>query len=600
MADFQPRKGKIKPGFFIIIGAVILGLGFLGVRQFGLFDGIMAKISGRDKNKSVTISSREDLSNIDVSNIPKSAVRAPERTNDNPEVTIGIWTWQAELPLLDAVGGTGYSGDHPDSPLAQAGITRTRLVVQNDTSDQARQISTGNMQFMTTTGDQSAVDINGLNNLLKENRGKAIYSTGYSYGEDTFMAAESIKNNPQLARGILVVGAVPYCDWNVTVNWAIDNQIPVNPNESVYDPDAINFVNAVDHIEAAQKYVQNAHVSLKNIKTGSTEDHEITGLATWTPGDVLAVRGRPNVDYRGKSEKLNKIASTRQYNFMMPNILVVDISWAQQHRQYVETLLRVLARSAEKIQSDDNYVKTRVAPLAYMVFNVNGMSPNDWYKYFKGTTENGVPLGGSRVNNISEVRHLFGLDQSVTLEKSVFGLTYTGHGNRLKQLMSDRLPSFSPVSDVVDTSFIKAITDEHTVNQNYQSTYDTSSASNTLVSANKQITFDSGSATIKPTPDNLRVLDEIQSLLIRAGNTRVQLEGHTDNSGNAGGNIELSNRRARAVWDYLKAHDTSGIITDSRLIGIEGYGSYRPLQGTATSQTPEQMAANRRVTVILR
>ena len=596
-----PRKGgKVKPGLLFIIGAVVLALSFVALRQFGVWDTIMAKLSGSGSNKSVTLDKREKLEDIDVSNIPKSQVKAPQRTSDNPEVTIAIWTWQAELPLLDAVGGTGNSGDHPDSPLAQAGITRTKLLVQNDTSEQAKLMSTGNVHFMTTTGDQSAVDINGLNNLLRGTRGKAIYSTGYSYGEDTFMAAESIKNNPQLARGIVVVAAVPYCDWNVTVNWAIDNQIPVNPDENSYDPDAINFVNAVDHIEAAQKYVQNARVSLRNVKTGKTEEHEITGLGTWTPGDVMAVRGRPTVTYRDKTEKLNKVASTKQYNFMMPNVLVVDINWASQHREYVETLLRVLARSAEKIQQDDEYLRTRVAPLAYKVFNVNSMSPNDWYKYFKGTTENGVPLGGSRVNNISEVRHLFGLDQSVALENSVYGLTYTGHGNRLKQLLPDRLPSFAPVSDVVDTSFIRAITDERTSNEQYTSKFEESNAQTTVVSSTKQINFDSGSAVIKPTPENLRILEEIRSLLIRAGNTRVTLEGHTDNSGNPAGNMDLSRRRAQAVWDYLKSHDTTKIITEERLIGIEPYGQFRPVQGTSDSQTPEQMAANRRVVIILR
>src|SRR6185295_1173909 len=147
------------------------------------------------------------------------------------------------------------------------------------------------------------------------NKAKVIWSGGYSFGEDCLIGPESWKNDPQLARGSVVVTAVPYCDWNVTVDWASDNQIPVNPDEAIYDPDAINFVNAVDHIEAAQKYVQNAKVKLKNKKTGKDEERQIDAVATWTPGDVAAAKDRPTVDYKGRSEKLQKIVSTKEYSY---------------------------------------------------------------------------------------------------------------------------------------------------------------------------------------------------------------------------------------------------------------------------------------------
>lgn len=66
--------------------------------------------------------------------------------------------------------------------------------------------------------------------------------------------------------------AVPYCDFNVVVNWAADNKIPLNPDEKVYNPDAINFVNSTDHIEAAQKIYFQCQKFPKNVKTGKMED----------------------------------------------------------------------------------------------------------------------------------------------------------------------------------------------------------------------------------------------------------------------------------------------------------------------------------------
>src|SRR5581483_10951690 len=197
---------------------LMLGLVYTGLKQLGVLNKLNPTAS--DKSTAVVPDKREKLEEISVAALPPSAVKAPERTTDNPEVTIGIWTWQTVSGIIDAVGGPGKSGDHTDSCLCQAGITNTRLVVQNDTSEQIKALAAGQMQLVTTTGDQAAVDIAGANKLLRGNKAKVIWSGGYSFGEDCLIGPESWKRDPQLARGALVVTAVPYCDWNVTVNWA--------------------------------------------------------------------------------------------------------------------------------------------------------------------------------------------------------------------------------------------------------------------------------------------------------------------------------------------------------------------------------------------
>jgi OmpA-OmpF porin, OOP family len=594
------RIGRIelRPGGVILILLVMAGLVFAGLKQLGMLDGLMAKLNPDTGSKgSVILESREKLEDISVASLPASAVKAPEKTSDNPEVTIGIWTWQTVSGLIDAVGGPGKSGDYPNSCLCQAGITNTKLVVENDTSKQVEALATDRMQFVTTTGDQAAVDIAGANKLLRGNKAKVVWSSGYSFGEDCLMGPESWKRDPQLARGSVVVTAVPYCDWNVTVNWAVDNQIPVNPDEQVYDPDAINFVNATDHIEAAQKYAANAKVSLRNRTTGKSEERQLDAVATWTPGDVMAVKARSTVEYKGKSEKLQKIVSTKEYSYMMPNILFGNEDWLNKHRDYVKTLLRCIARSNERIKTDENYFRDRVSALNALVFNMEGMGPSFWNTYFKGQVENGVPLGGSRVNNIAEVRHLFGLDSKEPFERSIFAITYNDHGKRLQKLLPDRLPTITPVNQVIDLSFIREITDEQSTTGVYQAK-DVGQNQGTVVKANYQITFDSGSAKVKPTEIN--TLQDIRSLLIRATDTKVIVEGHTDNVGDDATNLRLSKARAQAVWDWLKASDPSGInINDKRLENVEGYGPYRPMPGNQ-NKTDEEKAANRRVVIILK
>lgn len=593
------RIGRLQlgPGAIILIVLVMAGLVYVGARELGIMEKITQSGSTESKG-GVVLDKPERPSDVSLASLPPSGVKAPERTTDNPEVTIGIWTWQTVSGLIDSVGGPGKSGDHTDSCLCQAGITNTRLIVQNDTSEQIKALSAGQMQFVTTTGDQAAVDIAGANKLLRGNKAKVIWSGGYSFGEDCLIGPESWKQDPQLARGSVVVTAVPYCDWNVTVDWAADNQIPVNPDEAVYDPDAINFVNATDHIEAAQKFVQNAKVNLRNRATGKTEALQIDACATWTPGDVMVIKDRPSVTYKGKSQKLQKIVSTKEYSYMMPNILFGNEDWLNKHRDYVTTLLRCLARSNDRIKTDEAYFRNRVSALNALVFNMEGMGPTFWNKYFAGATENGVPLGGSRVNNIAEVRHLFGLDGNQGLARSIFGITYSDHATRLKRLLPQRLENYAPVDQVVDVSFINEITDEKSATGVYTAKFEPGQNVGTVVKANYQINFDSGSAKVKGS--EITRLQEIRNLLIRATDTKVIIEGHTDNVGDLGSNLTLSKSRAESVWQWLKESDPSGInISQARLDNIEGYGPYRPLPGNK-NLTDAERAANRRVVIILK
>ena len=588
---------QLGPGAIVLALALILGLLFVAARQFGVLDKLSPTT---DVTKTEVVPDARDT-NLNRADLPATDIKPPKQTRDDPEVTIGLWTWQATSPIIDAVGGTGKSGDHPDSLLYQAGIKNTRIVIENDTSKQIQALAAGQMQFVTTTGDQSAVDIAGANQLLRGNKAKVVWSGGYSSGEDCLMGPDSWRQNPQNARGALIVTAVPYCDWNVAVNWAADNKIPVNANEAVYNPDAINFVNASDHIEASQKFISNAKVSLKNTKTGQNEAREIDGVATWTPGDVTAAQGRATVNYKGKSEKLQKIISTEQYSAMMPHILFANEDFIRQHRDYVDTLLRCFARAGAKIKSDRNYFNNRVAALNSQVFAMDGKGPSFWSKYFNAVEENGVRLGGSRVNDIADNRHLFGLDNNVALSQSVFGVTYNDHGKRLQQLLPERLPKITPVEQVVDVSFVKAMSDE--VGQIVAETYGqgTGSGANTgtVVEADFNINFDPGSANIKAS--EIPKLNEIRSLLIRASNTKVLVEGHTDNTGGDAQNIPLSKQRAEAVWTWLKASDTSRVnINDQRLSGVDGYGAFRPRVGTREQQSDADRAQNRRVTIILK
>jgi outer membrane protein OmpA-like peptidoglycan-associated protein len=86
----------------------------------------------------------------------------------------------------------------------------------------------------------------------------------------------------------------------------------------------------------------------------------------------------------------------------------------------------------------------------------------------------------------------------------------------------------------------------------------------------KNIFFDVGKADLKP--ESVAEVENIRELLIANTALKVQINGHTDNSGNSTSNKALSLKRATAVVTYL----TQKGIAASRL-SAKGYGSERPI-----------------------
>lgn len=100
------------------------------------------------------------------------------------------------------------------------------------------------------------------------------------------------------------------------------------------------------------------------------------------------------------------------------------------------------------------------------------------------------------------------------------------------------------------------------------------------------ITFETGSAVITRSSDS--ILDGAAKAIQAApAGARVEVEGHTDNKGNAETNQTLSEQRAKAVAAALAAR---GVPADRLL--ARGFGANRPV---GDNNTEEGRAANRRI-----
>lgn len=105
-----------------------------------------------------------------------------------------------------------------------------------------------------------------------------------------------------------------------------------------------------------------------------------------------------------------------------------------------------------------------------------------------------------------------------------------------------------------------------------------------------QINFDIDKATIRP--DAQPILTEIQKLLAADPALKLSIEGHTDNTGDAAHNRQLSTARARSVLGALV-----GLGIDPARLTSSGFGPDKPV---ADNGTEDGRAKNRRVELVKR
>ena len=106
-----------------------------------------------------------------------------------------------------------------------------------------------------------------------------------------------------------------------------------------------------------------------------------------------------------------------------------------------------------------------------------------------------------------------------------------------------------------------------------------------VVTFNNPILFDTDSSVLKPNARGL--LDDVAGVLMKYPDTNVLVKGHTDNTGSETHNLQLSERRAEAVKNYLITRGVPG----PRLQSL-GFGESMPVADNSSDSGRQH---NRRV-----
>jgi OOP family OmpA-OmpF porin len=546
-----------------------------------------------------------DVKDAQVANVTPAPLPLKEEAEvGSVLIRASIWEWNSQLGMILANGGGKTT---KGSLMAKRGVN-LQLTRQDDTvkmgeeliacakeiSEGAQQCSTG-ANFVVIMGDGAGSFAAGINPQLKKLGDKyqlaVIGSTGYSRGEDQFMAAPEIKRNPQAAKGILVAGVIKDGDWNIVLKWAGDNGIKNNPDITTYDPEAINWYASSDYNAAAADFVAGKCEDRKIVKDGrvtsETKNICINAVTTWTPGDVTAAEQKGGVV---------RIVSSKEYRSQMPSAIIGSRAFFENNRKEVTAMLAAIFEGGDQVKAYDTAMKKA----AHLSAELYGDQDGDyWYKYAKGDVYqdkqgNKVELGGSAVNNLADNLILFGL---VPGSNDNFRSTYTTFAKIVTQQYPQDFVN-TPIPDVKDIEDKSFITGAQAIMNDQGSeadlpTYTNTMAQGSIVSAKDyNITFEVGKASL--TPEGVRQLIDIKDSIAITG-LFVKLQGHTDNSGNEElTNVPLSRARAEAVKAFLQAKAPSN-FPDSRF-EVKGFGSSDPIDSNATAYG---RAANRRVKIVL-
>jgi outer membrane protein OmpA-like peptidoglycan-associated protein len=528
-------------------------------------------------------------------------------TVNSPRITMEIMAWNSQMGLNFANGGPQTT----KGSLMEKHNVNLSIKRQDDCNQMAQNLikfandyknnptTAVGTNFIAIMGDGGPAWLSGVNaelaKLGDEYTAQIFYSCGKSQGEDKFMAPPAVKENPQNAKGLVCAAVLRDGDWNIVVKWCSDNGIRVNTDETTYDPEAMNFVAANDFIDAAQKYIsgyseERAVVKVdpatgKTVKTGEKKKVTVNCSTTWTPGDVMIAENKGG---------LVSIVSTAEYRSQMPNIVIGIKKWLQDNRNHVVNFIVAASEGGDQVKSFDAALN-KAGEISAKIYNEKDGSY--WVRYYRGIKQtdkdgNLVELGGSRAHNLADNLELFGLGENKT---NTYASVYKVFGDVVSSLYPEYVSTYPKIEDVLDLSYIISAKSKATnlTSADKVAYTESSDMSETVAKRAWSIEFESGKSTI--TPAGQRTLEDLYDQLVIASGLKVEIFGHTDNTGTAEGNDVLSQQRAEAVKQWLQNKSNTN-FPNSRFAKVEGKGQREPI---ADNGSNSGRAKNRRVEIVM-
>ena len=512
------------------------------------------------------------------------------------DVEMQNMAWQAQLSTIYANGGSQTTeGSLYESAGLNVTIKRQDDCFQSrdEFIKSVRDYKEGKRNPIMVTYMASGVDnyISAMKDKLKDLGSEyspvVFMFSGISQGEDQVIGDIKYKMDKNNLKGAVLHGVKEDGDIDLALKLCSDNNILVNQDPKIYRSDALNLSYASTFLTAVTDYNANLKQSRKIVVNGRTTGKDtlvgIDLVATWTPGDVNAAKGRGGVT----------IISTGIYKSIMPAAVIGCKKFLNSNRDKIVQMIIATSKASDQIRSYKD-VKAHACDIEANVWSLKDSANENgayWLKYFNGVDDTkDLHLGGSQVFNLQDMSKTFGIDS-----RDVFKDIYTTFSQIHSKLYPEDYSYIAPYAEIADKSFVRSAIDyakdggdalavaSSAIKVDYSK-----STGEVVGSKDYNIEFNTGSAVIKSTA----VLDDIARNVGSSDGLHISLYGHTDNVGDESRNVELSKSRAEAVKEYL----TSKGIDVERFSDVQGYGSSKPIADNSTSVGK---AKNRRVQIKL-
>jgi len=321
----------------------------------------------------------------------------------------------------------------------------------------------------------------------------------------------------------------------------------------------VTVIKTTDNLKAAELFRSN----------------EIDAAVVWSPDDILATRDVPG-------SKI--LVTTNQQSHIIGDIMFAGQKTIDQKKDMINGFYEGWMKGLTEMKGNTSNLEKAAKYMA----ELNGLSTEDALGM----------MGNVYWTNHGDNLNFFGLNSGYKGQKG--DDIYSKMAKKFKEI-GDLETTAPPFRSVIYTGAIQAA-DSKLTGQAYAAeaskvfTPVTAAEKSAPAIASKPISinFETGKFTLT---ENAKTIIDLQFADVAKtfANVKVRVEGNTDNVGSKASNVILSEKRAKAVADYLK----SEYNMDANRFIIIGNGPDKPVTGCEMNATEDCKAKNRRTEFVL-
>jgi NitT/TauT family transport system substrate-binding protein len=453
----------------------------------------------------------------------------------NRPLRVGINTWAGHAPGIVANGGMN-PGAATSLYKKKYGLD-VQFVLIEDPTAKLNAFIKGDIDVMWDTVDSWAREASAL--AEQKMGGKSIIQEDWSRGGDGIVSLKSINSIEDLKGK--VVATTKFTPSHFLLLYLL--------NQSGLSPDERN------EIESKLVYTAEAPLAAAAFKAG-----KVDAAVTWEPDLSGAVAAR--------SSDAHILVNTTAATNVIADTLVARDELVQQAPQSIADFVAGWFDGIDVMKDDPQGSNQIVATaLKLGADDVSGM------------------LSGLKLTPFADNAQFFGLAGPKSYFQQLFDSAFVIW--RKKGAVSLAVDA----KDHEEPRFVAALAGKYKgqqVEESFKFDGKVKASDRAIVNKSLSIHFTTGSDEIMP--GSYFTLDALGETMLSFGNTYLQVEGNTDNRGNATTNKTLSQRRAEAVKAYLVKNFA---IPEARFVTV-GNGAGKPM---ASNSTEDGRALNRRTDI---